>query len=228
MGAAYGASLDWWMTPIAGKNVLATPIFLHLCYLDILDQIMQEQRNGPLLIVCDDEYLLDSINRLLRSAGHDPVRTPGWPAYITAHVVVGVARWVYRWCKGIGLLAMQLAAARVTRHRRSSAESAPPAREVLIHTCIDDDCLGEDGKFRDRYFGGLADWLRGRGYRVTVLPWVYNTRRGVFRDIPVVSIQPGFVFFHRRLPSLGGLFPVLPAASAQWPCAIRHTPLRAS
>ena len=178
MGAAHGASLDWWMNSIAGKNVLATPIFLHLCYLDVLSRIVQEQVD-ELLIVCDDEFLLETMQHLLHASGLVTVRTPGWRFSRAGYLAVETGRWGYRWVKGIGALAASFAAARLTRPRRSHAHPAPRTKTALIHTCIDDDCLGPQGEFRDRYFSGLAEWLRGRGYHVTILPWVYNTRRGV-------------------------------------------------
>ena len=182
LGAPYGSSLEWWMSSLAGKNVLATPIFLHICYLDVLSQITREWPGGALLIVCEDEYLLAAMKRLLRAAGHSTTRTAGWPVHLALYTFSEVARIAYRWIKAIGMLVAQFAAARLTRHRRRRAGPRDAGKEALIHTCIDDTCFGPNGEFRDRYFCGLADWLRGRGYHVTMLPWVYNTRRNVFEN----------------------------------------------
>lgn len=180
LGAPYGASLAWWMSALAGKNVMSTSIFVHICYLDVLSQIVRERPDDRLLIVCEHEYLLAAIRRMLHAAGRQAVRTAGWRASFAAYALSEAARIAYRWIKWIGAQAGRLAAARLTRSLRRDAVPGVAAKQVLMHTCIDDACLAADGTFSDRYFCGLADWLRGRGYQVTLLPWVYNTRRNVF------------------------------------------------
>jgi len=179
LGETYGNSLDWWITPLAARNTMQTPIFLHLCYLHILLESLREELQKGCLIVCEDWFLLKTLEFNLEAEGFRVKRMPLWWLALGRDFAVRSLKIGARWLRALALQTRSLIAARLT-----ARSSRPPSgdigdRQVLIHTCVDEDCLGSDGKFRDRYFSSLSNWLVRRGYRVTTIPWLYNINRPV-------------------------------------------------
>lgn len=181
LGRPYGDSLDWWMTPLAARNTSQTPIFLHICYIDILMRQVLPDIEGELLIVCEDWFLLRTLELNLKGAGCI-IRGPSqrW-----LHLALGYLKEFFigllRWAHSLALCLYSVAAARLTRRRYAkNMETRACKREVLIHSCIDEASFGPGGELHDRYFTNLPQWLTFHGYRVTIIPWLFNTRRSVY------------------------------------------------
>lgn len=180
LGRPYGDSLDWWMTPLAARNTSQTPIFLHICYIDILMRQVLPDIEGELLIVCDDWFLLRTLELNLKGAGCI-IRGPSqrW-----LHLALGYLKEIFkgllRWIRSLALCLYSVAAAGVSRRYAKGEDTPLGKRCALIHTCVDEACFVPNGKFMDRYFGGLSQWLTSRGYYVTTIPWLFNTRRSIY------------------------------------------------
>jgi hypothetical protein len=178
IGEAHGDALEWWITPLAARNTNQTPIFLHLCYLHILLEKSKEELEKGCLIICEDWFLLRTLEINLLSRGLSVKRMPWWWVTLTLRFVGRLAKVVARWVLALAVQTGSLIAARWTA-RAAAPDDAPAAgdKNVLIHTCVDEICLGDDGKFRDRFFSSLPDWLSRHGCRVTTIPWLYNIER---------------------------------------------------
>jgi surface carbohydrate biosynthesis protein (TIGR04326 family) len=177
LGEPYGNSLDWWMTRLAARNTMQTPLFLHLCYLHIM---LEQLRNAPedCLVVCDDWFLLRTLELNLSAEGYRVRRAPLWWLALAAGFLTGFSKACARWPRDVARQLGTMIAARVTRgFERSPATRG--VKRVLIHTCVDESCLGPDGQFRDRFFSRLSDWLGSQGHVVTTIPWLYNVERSV-------------------------------------------------
>lgn len=180
LGRPYGDSLDWWMTPLAARNTSQTPIFLHICYIDILMRQVLPDIEGELLIVCEDWFLLRTLELNLKGAGC--IIRGLWqrwhqlPLGYLKEFFMGLLRWT----RSLVLCLYSVAAAGVSRRYAKGQDTPLGKRCALIHTCVDDACFGPNGEFLDRYFGGLSQWLTSRGYYVTTIPWLFNTRRSVY------------------------------------------------
>jgi hypothetical protein len=171
--------LEWWMTRLAGHNVMSTPIFLHFCYLEILWDIVESlSGNESLTAICEDLFLLRTVAKNFKARGCKVIlHRSGLVSLLDTAVrqAFGIAaRWALHGSRFVGALL----ASRLTRNplRQCNKES----KIALIHTFIDEGCFqGKDG-FQDRYFPGLAEWLRSQGYRVKILPWIYKINRSIF------------------------------------------------
>ena len=174
-GHRHGKSMAWWLSNVASRNVMATPFFLHICYLEILRRIL-EKESGEIVVVCEDSFLLRAIAANFQKRGHRCL----FPARI---------KWE-SWCETIskcgqvvrklgGSLARQCSRWFEARWRNprppSPAGSSSKAR-ILIHTCLDESCLGKDGILKDRYFGRLPKWLEEHGCSVMTIPWLFNAK----------------------------------------------------
>ncbi|MDD5240750.1 MAG: hypothetical protein PHG47_03390 [Sulfuricella sp.] len=181
LGKPYGSSLDWWMTRLSGRNPLQTPIFLHICYMDILYKRLLGDLQNECLIVCEDWFLLRMIETNLKNAGYATRRKPFWQfSFVSAElacVLEACARWGY--ALGYQLFAL-LVVKLLFRFRAEEASGNNAKKTVIIHTCVDEACFGADGKFHDRYFAGLSEWLEEGGYQVWTIPWLFNLKRPLF------------------------------------------------
>lgn len=180
LGRPYGDSLDWWMTPLAARNTSQSPIFLHICYIDILIHQLLPDIEGELLIVCEDWFLLRTLELNLNGAGCI-IRglSQRWHQLAFGYLkefFMGLLRWI----RSLVVCLCSVAAARVSRRHAKGQDAPLGKRYALIHTCVDDACFGPNGEFLDRYFGGLSQWLTSHGYHVTTIPWLFNTRRSVY------------------------------------------------
>lgn len=181
LGRPYGDSLDWWMTPLAARNTSQTPIFLHICYIDILMRQVLPDIEGELLIVCEDWFLLRTLELNLKGAGCSirglSQRWHQLPLGYLKEFFMGLLRWT----RSLALCLYAVAAARISRRRYAkNMETCAGKREVLIHSCIDEASFGPEGELHDRFFTDLPRWLISRGYRVTIIPWLFSTRRSVY------------------------------------------------
>lgn len=196
LGKSYH-SLGWWLGAIAEKNPDVSPLFLHLCYLQMAFETMERVPGFNWLVVVESDGLRRALAWHARRHGievHDLGSGWGeaWDRLVAlARALVAKARFlISRWrllltlrraCWEIGL--------------RSQPDGEAPL--MLIHSWLLDGCLDEDGRFRDAYFGRLPSWLEEQGYRVQylVLPATL-----MVRQVPPAK-------FLRLLVSSGRLFP---------------------
>ena len=155
-------SPEWWASRVAERNPMVSPLFLHCCWVSIVERLMTESAT-PLCVVCDAPEVLEVVAATAASLGAPTatvrarrhLRLPPGVSAVTGFV----ARAAYH---------------RVRAPRRMGPEARP---RVLIRTWMDEGSFGDDGRFRDRFFPGLADWLERSGAAATTMPVAYNVRR---------------------------------------------------
>ena len=62
-------SLVWWMTQLAGRNVLVSHLYVHLCQIKaFLEFLQQKAPKFPetLLVVCEDSFLFLAVQQILK------------------------------------------------------------------------------------------------------------------------------------------------------------------
>lgn len=176
MGERYGSSMLWWTTDLAEKNTATSDLFLLLCYLEIV--LNEFVATGPVLLVIEDWSLYCTLVNILR---HQKILFSQISAILPLVARGVLAEWfrfLGRWGVKFPLLLWNFIVARRSRKGgEAQIQLGPPT--VLIHTCIDDACLQEDGSFKDRYFPRLPEWLRARGYQVVTIVWPYNIKKSL-------------------------------------------------
>jgi len=158
----------WWSSRISEKNNLVSPLFLHCCYLSVFNK-MAEKYQAPLVVIAEDYDLLKCCEAIALSKAKVAVR-----ALTLARYQEYARRLIY------ALGRMVKFKARCWQLRWQKSSDIPEDRKkdvVLIHTHIDESCLGQDGQFKDRYFGHLSSWLNDKGYNAITLPVLFNMRR---------------------------------------------------
>lgn len=162
-------SLAWWASRVSERNTAVSPLFLYCCYLKI-GQARLARSDGPLVIVGESYALLSSLASHAEQEGY-AVQWLNRPNI--------VLRFFRRHAIAFLRVARFLAHALVQTFFGYSPARLPADRpSVLLHTFLDEQCLGKDGEFHDRYLPGLCAWLEGKGLAVTHLPVLFNMRRG--------------------------------------------------
>lgn len=162
-------SLAWWGSRIAERNTTASPLFLYCCYLR-LGQTQIARSAGPLAIVAESQALLAGLAQHAAKEDYSVqwLSQPNLmqrrfkaPALRFARVVIFLARAMVQAVFGI-----------------SPAPLPADRPGVLLRTFLEEQCLGKDGEFRDRYLPGLCAWLEKQGLAVAHLPVLANMKRG--------------------------------------------------
>ncbi len=177
LGQSYGDSLHWWITPLASRNTSMTPVFLHICYLEILFRNLLKEIEGEVLIVCEDWFLLLTIEQNLHAAGISLKPTPSRTLQQSCAMIKEWAYGILRWGNALKVNLEALYVARSTRKYATTDASDSAQPHTIVHTCVDEACFGSDGKFHDRFFADLSEWMTGQGLRVSTIPWLFNITR---------------------------------------------------
>ena len=161
------ASLAWWVSRLAERNPMVSPLFLNLCLQQVGLAAVKDlaaTRAGRLCIVAESEALLESLASAAREGGL-AVEQRGRHA-------TGALRAALR---RVVMVAGFLAGAVRRSGPRPVRRSARPV--ALIRTWVDDACFGPDGTFHDRYLPGVAATLEAAGYEPLTFPVLYNVQR---------------------------------------------------
>lgn len=170
---AQNDSLEWWTSRIAERNTLLDSLYHGICYLKI-GLTYALQASGPLVIIAEKAAVLRTIADYQGLKGHTQHVRSLWTL---PDSLAWVLRLAYRWSRYFvdGVLALR--DARATCRGATGAPNTTSKPRVIIHTCIDESYFGANGMVCDRYFPGLADELRRKGYEVITLPWIAQIRR---------------------------------------------------
>lgn len=178
IGKPYGDSLKWWVHRMAEKNTMSSPLFLYLCYIELCIELLS--RNAfDMIIVCEDWLLLSCLRTNLRKEGFAVQTGRGWlfPAAksLAREVVCFAGKWTLFF---LGVLNAHLSAiASKRKHRGSDPDTSKPC--AVMRTWIGGEDFMGNGRYKDRYYSTLPDWLRRRGYEVIISPWAYRPRQSL-------------------------------------------------
>ena len=175
LGKPFGSSLKWQLTRIGDKNTLVSSLFLNLCQLEILVSLFKKY--DSLLVVVEDWELFGTIlhgfsnrNRKVQTTIQNRI---GYINFKCRRPIRVGAIW------GLFFSKCLINRYSIKRSRQNTANAGkailPQQPIAIIHTCVDDSCLEKNGIFKDRFFPGLAEWLKSKGYRVLVIPFPYQT-----------------------------------------------------
>lgn len=167
--------IDWWTTPLAGRNTYACPLYLRLCQLALSHHLMQLDKFDE--IVTDSPALAEAIAKFSRQGAH-------------VSVVGGTGRTsFYRWLKVLHRYAgalyhviCQVLVARLVLPRRASM---PTGSVVLVDTFLYANSFA-GGKLHDRHYPGMTDYLDvAERSQVFFAPSYYRIRNYVrfFREL---------------------------------------------
>lgn len=176
ISAPYGDSITWWTSFFSDKNTSVSPLFYNICLVKTALNLLQAT-STPLLIVTECPTVARTLYDAASASGircHIPARIL-WCSIAKAlktAATIGAC-----WARAIYHFIIRIRAARL------SVKNARPLPKtdkiVLIHTFLDDESFQNSGTFKDRYFPGLAKWLKEQGYEPVILPYIFQNSRPI-------------------------------------------------
>ncbi len=171
------ASLAWWISPIAEKNVMASPVYLYVCYLRVLITLLKQQlAEKNICIFIESRALLKTIRELKEFQNYD-VKICFQPrlGYLLP-ILANLLRSIWHSCRRKWLAI-----------KSKRFEKTPLARAksplILRRTWVAENNLKPDGTFQDSYFPGLDEYLTGIGKDVAVIPYFYSIKRSFYQSL---------------------------------------------
>lgn len=161
----------WWASPLAETNTLRENLFQKICCLVLAKELIERHPGPRLLIVVENPILLRQIAEWCDARAYQ-IRRPRyrerWPGWLS------FALWFFaKWIYGTNLLLYNWILSWWTRpHITNQIDSR---RLVLVKTFVDEPYFRALGN--DRYWGPLLERMRGGGWDVRSIPWIYSTKR---------------------------------------------------
>lgn len=137
--------LAWWASRVGERSPQTSDVFLHLCWIHLA-----LGRPGVAGVICDSPAVLATLAAQTGTRPEGARSVLPWRLKSLARIARFVLREAGEWV----------------------ATPAPgPGRplQVLMRTWVDADAI-RDGRFHERYFPGLPEWLVSRGLEVATVP----------------------------------------------------------
>jgi hypothetical protein len=177
LGAPHAQDIDWWVTPIASRNIFASALFLRCCRFLLAIRVVET--GSPLRgIVVETPGFAAALRKALARRNHPvPVMPRHGAARFRATLLAGMG---YRMAAALFHAAGQAIYSRLTR-----GSAPPPSGPItLIDTFAYRDSF--DSEYRDRHYPGLIEQLTESERRdVYFLPSYYKVKgyRRFFRAL---------------------------------------------
>jgi hypothetical protein len=160
-------SIAWWSARLSERNTMVSPLFLYCCYFNLAYETVIETAERY-CVISESWEVLESLAQI--AGEHQlPVRWASRPVPGSRQIFSGI-RLTKRVLHFLWRSLLQILP-------DSAAPSDGRRPHIFLRTWVDEDCLGAEGKFKDRYLPGLCAWLESRGYAVVTLPVLFNIKR---------------------------------------------------
>ena len=164
-------SLSWWISRISEKNTMVSPLFLYVCYIELLAGVRKQYTDDDICIFSESPALLKTISKLPDFDGYKIDKSYysfGFRSYLRAGV--NLAFFVK---KSI----FNKFFAFTTKHLDNNPVEKSSDPLTILRTWVGEKNLTREGLFKDSYFQGLSDKLQDAGKKVAVLPILFSIKR---------------------------------------------------
>lgn len=169
----YEKDLAWWTSRISERQTLFDSFFHLICYYKIGLHYALKSSKEEFLVIAENPTLLATLKRELRSLKIDCISDFNKPFFRKIRSFFGrKVVWYFYFINNFKKLKG------IKRSRIPFSEnSVKDEKTVIIHTFIDENFFQEKKYGDDRFFPGLAEELNRRGYKIIIIPWLYNIKR---------------------------------------------------
>ncbi|MEW5691880.1 MAG: hypothetical protein AB1765_01135 [Candidatus Hydrogenedentota bacterium] len=167
----YESDIIWWFTSVSGRNTLGSDLFLNICYLFIIEELIKSN-NLPAVIIYEDKKVIKEAEKIFQKHNIDFRRI--WSFPFAGHLK-NVLRPFCLYIKFIFNLLIIKFSAFITRcfiHKEYSHNNS----SIMVLTYLTDKDFDKDGIFKDKYFPFLYEWLKNNGYNFCLLPHLFNIK----------------------------------------------------
>lgn len=153
-------SLGWWIGKIGEKNPYCSLLFFHVCYLQIVIEIIEVHADACCLVIAESAAFRKQLELFANNADWSVQVVGGWQQKLR-RFRHSLALVIYGFYHKLHLTSQWLRIKRWSRHLfaygdLSQASSDSKQGVVLIHSWLRHDSLDERGRFVDRFFWCVA------------------------------------------------------------------------
>src|SRR3989339_40065 len=166
------SSFYWWVSKIAEKNVMDSPVFLYVCYLDIIKQLKgNEIRNKNICIFSESPELLETIYESELFKEYTVSKFYKKEALMSFYLKSCIS--LIRFAKRSFIEKIYVIYSRIygVKHINKNIPL------TILRTWVGERNLGDEGLFKDSYFVDLHENLKRKGETVAIIPIIYNIKR---------------------------------------------------
>ncbi len=171
--------LPWWMSTVAEKNTMSGPIYLYVCYLMIVKNLLaNELKDKNICIFSESVALLETIRRSDFVKTRKVVKRYSYYLYFSGLLVRAVYRTLRFIIKSIR---RKIAAIRSKKHEKKPIIETLPELSI-IRTWVSGNNLNSNGDFKDFYFPGLLEYMEQKNINAVILPIVNDSKNCSYID----------------------------------------------
>lgn len=177
----------WPLTTLSEENTFVSNLFLDCVRLKIIDTFLSRGLKNIIVIV-EDPFLFEELEKLGQKRGWEIKTKRDFQYFVKKSRVYFTP--LFQLIKFIFTSYKHCYAARGVEKEKPTAEKG---RCIILHTWVDDGAFTKEGKYKDRYFGTLIEWITKRGYHLCIAPFIYNTSRPL-REVYKLLSSSGYNF----------------------------------
>lgn len=180
---------DYWIAASFFKDIVCTPVFLHLACLRMAVRAADDGRS--VVLITRSAALASQVRKIggVGSASTRPWRRDAFRAWART--------WVHVLCRPWFVYARSVLAKSVlgSRYRANLRDT-----QMLVDTFVFPEDIRADGRYSDRFFPGLIEWYRARGIRAASMPFTghlpWHQLHSIYRRMRASDIRfaPGELF----------------------------------
>ena len=162
-------SVSWWVSRFSERNTMVNSVFLYCCYLHTFRELIKNE-NSILFVFVENYSLIRPMKNILVKNNYH--------AKILFSFLDLIRKKVFETLKMMMAIIFFIANTLLKIILSGSSEKKDIKRtEILIHTYIEEKCLGNDGSFNEIYFPGLFEWLGKKEFDFAIIPVLFNLKR---------------------------------------------------
>jgi len=184
MEAASGVPPDiWWSGQLASRSSTATNVMRNVIYANAAAEIIGECPGQSILLLCADMGLLRCLIGLCRDRGF------AHRCHVSAARRLALAaRAAARPVVNLLFILRDFVTMKRLRHVLPPPESLrQKRRRAVIRTWVTAGTIDDQGRYQDRHFGALPEYLRRQGMDVLVVPMFFNIARTLSEQLGLMA-----------------------------------------
>ena len=166
-------SHEWWGGQLASKNTMSSPLIVNITYLFCVKKILLGS-GTEFVFITGSHALSDCISDVAAGAG---CKVVSYKRNIDEYLLT-LRRYLYYAAQIMYFfwIALQNRRAALKLLKPLAAKKSLAKQRVVIRTWITKGSFDESGKYSDRNFGLLPEWLHSKNYDVWILPMFFSLR----------------------------------------------------
>lgn len=165
-------ALYWWGSQMASRNPASTPLIRNITYLFCVKRLLSDSHHGQFIFIVDNRVLSVCMRTFVEEIGYQVILyRRGMRKYVDTIklLLFNCVRILYFIWQSF-----QSRSAALKLLAPMPASKMVKAKRIVIRSWITRDTFDKSGRFKDRNFGFLPEWLRSKGYDVWILPMFFN------------------------------------------------------